>query len=726
MSEKEKPQDPIWTILPSYYMYHLTFSGELDPPEYQEHEVEEPDDSSKGRSYPSSVVPTSITSYTRTSETADGGETGSSESSFIVADENTTSWRETILDNINELRNLSDGDNTHSNAVKISIHFTKDVGQRGVKPELIDPSLHEYKQDDFLNGYLLINNEGPHPIPFDMFYVLFEGNFIIADKNDSRSKTPVKFRKFLEMFDFAASWNPASVDRLLTDDSLCNCDVLIDPVDNSRLCIGPEKTLAPNTLFKRFFTFRIPTRLLDSECNDHNLPGHTELPPTLGLSRDERFSWVSKDPPIDDMSFVDTSISYSVRARFIGKAHKYGADVGGGRLINAKGEEFVILKERCSYIRILQESTLLSDCEREINNETSRILFSSFLSQVKERIAVGEELKKALESGDKDINLQPCIVAAEEAVRSRDMDDDVKARQLYTRCNLVRDVKSSHTRPDNYTLTVPITKKVLFGRPKALGTVTVTTPKIGYSLSYLSPKRFRSTDVAVDASSWKLSVPVKLSFTLSSIINSESVTPPEISSIYGELVAFTIKSINRPIPIELNHDFLFKNEPAGEPSCYEKDDFYHLVQLPVQKYAGQLYKLFNTLGTENFPVQRGLVEDVSALARMERKANKLVLNDIQWDGCKERPRKNLVSTWRKADSQTYTKEISIDFDVSKAQKKALSLQQPSQSYKAYDEFTLVPSFQTCLMSRLYYIQLTVKFTSKDVVRFKVPVTIVKT
>ena len=46
-----------------------------------------------------------------------------------------------------------------------------------------------------------------------------------------------------------------------------------------------EKVIQPGVTYKRYFNFKIPNNLLDSECNDHGLSKHVDLPPTLGLSR---------------------------------------------------------------------------------------------------------------------------------------------------------------------------------------------------------------------------------------------------------------------------------------------------------------------------------------------------------------------------------------------------------------------------------------------------------
>lgn len=723
-----KPEDPIWTILPSYYMYHSTFSGELDPPQY----TEDPECASEATSR---MVSSSLSSDVQTEPTSVSQHSGRDrllqalgDGSFIVADESSNSWRETILDNYAHLRNLSSSHNAMAQALQLSVHFTKDVGERGVKPELIDPSLYEYKQGDYLNGFIYIRNEGTKPIPFDMFYVNFDGNFIVADMKNPKAK-PVKIRRFLEMYDFAASWNPASVNRLLSEkETPFRFQHLVDPLDNSSLAIGPEKLLHPGILYKRFFTFKIPTRLLDSECNDHNLSGHTELPPTLGLCQAEKDKW-NHPKQINDFSFIDTSISHNLCARFIGKASKYDAiqsDAKGCKLINEAGDEFVILKEANSFIRILQETNIPSDREKELNNEISRVMFNSFVDQLKERIAFGNELCKLIEKLDtnKDTIDISNVIFAEETVHNEIHNDVTKSRQLFHRANSARDVKVGPDVPKCFNVVVPYYKKVLFGRPKEQGTILLQTPKTDYLLSYISPERFR-TRGPIDPSSWKVEIPIELTYTPSSLPEDANVKPPEILSIFGELIVFTLKSNNRPIPIELNHDFLFKNISKTANNNQSSDDFTHIVKRPMQQYAKEIYDLFKTLGTENFRVQKRMIDDLAALTKMDEKYNRLVLNDLKTVDETNKITSFKGIPWSKLEGNQLKKKFTLAVDVTKAQKMLVENAALSNNYKAYNEFTLVPSFQTCLMSRLYYFRFVIRLTGNQTMEFKLPVTIAK-
>ena len=49
----------------------------------------------------------------------------------------------------------------------------------------------------------------------------------------------------------------------------------------------------------------------------------------------------------------------------------------------------------------------------------------------------------------------------------------------------------------------------------------------------------------------------------------------------------------------------------------------------------------------------------------------------------------------------------------------------NETSKSYDRFTLVPDFQSCFMSRMYYIRLTVHLSNGSFSNIKVPVRIQK-
>lgn len=397
-------EDPVWSILPSYDMYQNTFNGGIDPPQYHEEaSVQESVSSISQFSSEISTEATAASSYENVSDSnADDTLLSASIPSLIVADESTQTWRETILDNIHNLRNYSSSDNPYTQNVELSVHFTEDVGKKGVAPQHVDPLQFEYKEGDYLNGYIYIKNKCSVPIPFDMFYVLFEGNFIVGERGFTSKQKKVKIKKYLQMYDFAASWNQSRVDRLLSEtheDQHVSFSSL-DPQDGSYLGIV-GRILKPGVLYKRFFTFKIPERLLDTEC-DHNLPNHTMLPPTLGLSEKEKVSMGNIHQNSNDFSFLDTATNYGVLARFIGRASNFKVNDKfdlSTKLIDAKGDEFIIFREYTSYVRVIQETNLLSHAEKHVNSETSRLLYENFLGRIKEKLELGKKIKEILAAG---------------------------------------------------------------------------------------------------------------------------------------------------------------------------------------------------------------------------------------------------------------------------------------------------------------------------------------
>lgn len=201
---KNTNEAPVWNILPSYHMYTTTIYKSLnvsnesltEPPSYENSSIRSTGQSSSvsiGHSN-STLGQGSVSTPVR--ETTDNSDNSQR---LIIADENTNQWPETVFDNVHKLTNLTYSNKVVSNAVKISIELTKEVGELSKEPILIDPLLHEYKQGDLINGFVLITNESNESIPFDMFYVLFEGNITIANALDINDTRPTKVEKFLQI-----------------------------------------------------------------------------------------------------------------------------------------------------------------------------------------------------------------------------------------------------------------------------------------------------------------------------------------------------------------------------------------------------------------------------------------------------------------------------------------------------------------------------------------------
>ena len=77
-----------------------------------------------------------------------------------------------------------------------------------------------------------------------MFPVVFEGALTLGNNNRPIVQPPVNIVRFLTMFDFNASWNDGSLDRLVSDNNnphIPKNDV--DPYDNTQIQLNHKKNI---------------------------------------------------------------------------------------------------------------------------------------------------------------------------------------------------------------------------------------------------------------------------------------------------------------------------------------------------------------------------------------------------------------------------------------------------------------------------------------------------
>ena len=724
--------DTIRTILPSYSMFTSTIGmnvnvpednyqryTDAEPPSYNQEDLNTVESSSVSVSQASSALHNMSLGSSRTS-TNDSLQVIDENGSFIVADENTWHWRETILDNVHRLPNLTFQSHKISEAVKLEVHFTKDVCELGKKPELIDPYIYEYKQGDLLNGYILIKNTSEKPIPFEMFYLLFEGNFMVANPLDAKDKVPVKIRKFLEMFDFSGSWNEGNISRLATEEMNPHaCLNIIDPIDGSALCFKKEKIIFPGITYKRFFTFRIPNNLLDSECNDHALSKHVELPPTMGLSRWETAHFPERAiNKIKDFTLLNTSVSYGVMARFIGRKSTWEVDFGkidtpsnSTRIVNSQGDEYIILKELTNYFRVVKKTPIPTDNERLMKLLENKLMYNNFILRIKEKIDAGKRLIESIESS----NFTGSIDIGKELTQTEL--ELAKCKQFY-KPDSIRDTKLNPNRIEHYETFLPLVRKSLTGN-KPLGTLRVSTPKKEFCVSYIPPLRFRQQSIENLVSSWKFEIPVDMSIAYSSL-NTKPSQLPNIVDVKAELAVLTIRSDSKPIPIEFNHDLIFNKQCNGQ--FIDSDNFNENIIKPFRKYSTDLYKIYKKLGSENFKIEQSLVDDLKSICKLEHKTFNLRVKDIMIDGKPGKPSSKGVTQWS-IDENGAKSSFTVGINLENLELKGDT--NSNKSKKSYDNFTLVPDFQSCFMCRLYHVKLTMALSNDRYVNIKVPVRVQK-
>ena len=733
LRSEQANQAPVWSILPSYHMYKSLYMG-MNAPTENIHEPPTYEDVSHTSVSHTSVTTSSITASSLSLHNSDTTAPSSNDPRVIVADENTNDWQNTLLDNIHQLKNLTFSNNKYAKSLNVSVHFTKEVGKLGKKPTYIDPLVYEYKQGDTVNGHILIENTSDEKIRFDMMYVVFEGSFLVANAKNKKDRVPVKVKQFLQMFDFTASWNHGNIDRLITESSHpYTCPNIVDPIDNAKLAVK-DRTIHPGNVYKRFFTFKIPAQLLDSECS-HNLLGHTHIPPSLGSSRQEQAKYSSKQMQtmrVRDLSFVDTSISYGVMTRIIGRSSMYNLDendeLEGTRLINSTGDEFVILKEQNEFMRMVPEPMGNSLGEHLMKVTESKMLHDNLVNRLQQKIDMGNSILEAMKNGNYDFAID--ISDQERTLHASNdhMGDLIKSRQLYRACTS-RDKKMTNVPVEKYGVAFAFKKRSLTGSSKPLGSMMVSTPKVNRVVRYISPLRFRP-DVSqkIDNKSWKLLVPIDFSFTFPATADHRNIKLPDLKSVDVELVALTWKSLKYALPYELNHDIIFKDRVATHHSLKEEshkvfggDNINETYKKPFQIMMNQLYDLYNELGSDNFKLEAQMVEDVKSISSFETKHMNMPVQSVTVRDRSENATSLSRLPWVQKDPNTFLLQVNVAIDLETVYLKG---EMPTAE-KAHSNYCLVTSFQSCTIGRLYYLKVVLKLSNNDSVRFLLPVTVEK-
>ncbi|OBA23397.1 hypothetical protein METBIDRAFT_76420 [Metschnikowia bicuspidata var. bicuspidata NRRL YB-4993] len=641
-------------------------------------------------------------------------------------------WESTVLAHVHNLDNLAESNNPMANNLDIKVFFTEEVCQKGVIPNLIDPSHTEYKQGDYIHGYVTIENQFKEPIPFDMVYVAFEGILCVVQLGNGAkdSLNPPTVVKFLNMLDLFASWSYANIDRLVTDsgDPHDWCEGDTDPWDYTQLSIDVKRLFRPHTTYKRFFSFRIPERLLDDNCDAHNLDAHCTLLPTLGrafnLSSSKRFP-IHDENQIKDLSFMDSFIGYSVSARVMGRASQYNHKVDK--------DKYVLARETSVPLRVLPYSVFPE--YKEVYELKIDAYYRAYLKTVEQKIEEGmlvrERMRLEAKTGSSSLPLTPFNLTTSRTSTSGALVVD-KLKHMYICSGSYKkghNIKASGTK--FYQHVSAYRKKTITGFSKILGTISLATPKASLKIPYVPPRQFRNP---LQGYNTKVRVPIELSYAYD--LREGKQTPPEPRSITCDLLLITIRSKKHPIPIEFSHDMCFFDEyvdDMGQKKSDELESFETIVIKTFQDHYCSLVSLMKEIGFNNdaFRVETLLFKGIKSLALVQTKKINLAVPDVKIMHENEKGAGSFLNfaavPWEQVQSQadqTYniaSKNCILDIDFESCHLKGAPEIAPGLS--AFDLLCLVPDFQTCHMSRLYFLRVTVRHKNGILQAVHVPLNI---
>lgn len=693
------------TILPLYHMFEATISTTLEPRE--ENFKEDPPQYE--------MSPLSLAGITPVPSTAQSSINGfpfpplddDSVDSDIFNQGSADLWERTVLANVHKLETLADKSSVPKH-LNVSITFTEEVGQKGVAPTIVDISQKEFRQGDFIHGYVSIENTSNEPIPFDMVYVVFEGTLAVVhtSKGPADPPAPPTVYKFLNMIDLFALWLYANIDRLATDNGDPHdwCDGETDPYDGTLLAIDVKRLFQPGVRYKRFFSFRVPEKLLDDNCEIHSLDVHCQVPPSVGhpvnLAPHRRHHQPLPDRKLKDFALLDSFITYNVAARVIGRASHY--------LPSVTKDRYVMARDATVPLRVIPLTGLID--YRVPYNQQIRAHYKALVEAVEDKILRGRAVLEG--------SALPPPSAASRIAPARLALPDAKTRHLHTFRALPA------TKPadaDVYQHVSPYRKKTLAGFSRALGVFSLSTPKAEYCIPYVPPPAFRTTPPPDDAAT-TIRVPLYLVYSAEADGKGSIPQPPEPKKVLCELVALTVRSKKHFIPVEFNHEMCFPDyvvdDPADKHAHDHYDNFDSLVVRPFADYYHQLVTLMKKIGFDNegFKVETQLFRDIKSLAMLQTKSVNLVVPDVQVCGgdsaTSAGSHRNIQAVpWTQTRStdgshHVFTKQMTLLVNINSAYLKGTS--EPSKGKSAFDYFCLVPDFQVCLMARFYYIRVTVR------------------
>lgn len=683
--------DELINILPSYLMYHSTVGKNLTP---------RPEDR---RQDPPS--------YELTPQLSVGSQSSLERRHRLVDDPDDyvtggNADEQSLLANVFKLPRLHHSNKSISLLVSIDIVFTEHIGKVGIPPKIIDPLTKEWRQGDFIYGYVLVTNHAEEPIPFDVFAVQFDGVEMLYD-DKSNPYIPLTHESLCSMFDFNALWNEGFLDRLLSEDNNPYHKSLVgkDPVDNTFVYLDSHKVFVPHVTYKKFFAFRLPDRCLDSVCR-HGIDSHLQLPPTLGTCKHERML-VLRDPNRrylnlgNDLATEDALVAYHLSARIIGPFTDY-ADYATTK---SKGpdNQYVIFNEVHAYIRVVPLPNPGFELNRALIAEELRILYNQLLRDVKDAINAGRLVAEPQRRPPSNFALplgsphteRPSLLPTTSSV------DVAKIQQAYYSS------PQPTVKPKEFRVFYPVKKQLVFHKSKVVGLASFLTPRVDHRVSYI-PALPNSPHGPT-----KVDIPLTLEFI--SHDGKAGGQVPDFRRVLVEIVALTVRSKRNPIPVDIVPEMMFNDKGKST------ENFDMLTIKRFQGYATELSRLMRESGDE-FHISLELLANVKAMANLAAKYHTLKVDTITLtdnDGLVVPHIGNIpwTSAAEGANQTRYLKKFHLNFDIRRA--KLVS----ADGKELAGPFHLVPDFQSCLLARLYYIRIKFKMPNGEKVCLQVPLLI---
>lgn len=595
-------------------------------------------------------------------------------------------------------------------SVSVEIYVTKQPYKINQPPEFED-ILKEYTSGDVIHGYVVIENKSNEPIKFDMFYLTLEGVATRYETVGGRKKRYLK--RFLRMVELSASWCYV-VEDINSGNLMCS---LRDQYDGSRYGLSNDRLLLPGIRRKKNFTFKVPSQLLDDTCPQNHF-SHKLLPPSLAVDRYENrgmhnnldflstlgyYRQSSRGSPLltSDMS-DDASVTYAIDGKLVGRS---------------KSGHSCILSQNKFHLRVIPFGFDLSPVTPCETSQGMTALEKSILSRLQvmdvffTKLEKGEPLtREDLEDISDDDHRQARTKYSyvselglhREEEKNFNIDsgkqgivDSGMAYSMRRRVSLEERLKftkgSSNPRKDkNGVLNLKVIcprSHLPYAPPhlmKAKNSLAQKTKTLQESV-----KQMKSSISIEDCEALK---GIKFAFTCSESKSGEEHNPPTVNNVTAELLCLTQKSQGCHLvpmsPAFLLDQTKFRNFTSNCEKIRNKIEDYRKRFAADEERFKNLF--FDAEGLElGFYkiIPKYMIEEISRLASMEADvqvaSNYLKVGNV--DQIKKLP-------WFSIASHEFKMSGEVKLTVVNPQK-----------------LTLVPSFESCLFSRHYFVRLTFIF-----------------
>lgn len=686
---------------------------------------------------------------------------------------NHESYGHSVVDNIDRLPHA------RSSPLTIEIFVTKGVPIPNTKNPL-ETKLKEYSSGDIVNGYVIISNTLDEDVDFGLFTVSLECTvkaiYQEGEPSLNRRCHRILLKKLLKMYDLNASYNYGVIP---SSAGVEYGPYEIDALDDTIMGLPDNRVLKANLRYKKFITFKFPEMLLDNAC-PHNVLRHTMPPPSFGIDStafSERASQISVNKALGygflnvhgspvkvrDYAFDDISVSYAIEAKFIDKQHAADQQtpVNTNDINDPENEsKYIISKSSQFFLRFVPDIKSQVDTDSRAYNTFRHDTFDNigidgmlFGNLVKcptwkfikfMNSTLEQEIRNALDrselNGD-DIKRKNLLNDNENdndnddsnghnlmrptSSNIRENDREREQRQFYMDRKMIgtfepveilgkkkKRLLLSTIKIGEASLYAQVPDKLIaYGSPRLIqkyndsGNKSTDKESLSDVFSRLHPVGSNMGDLYNRDDSTVLQH-VKLELVFDNY--EEAVHPPAIALIEYNIVAWSYRT-DYPIPVSFDHDFFYTKPNDKEWKIYADDventkvNLQDLKQL-VNEYINFLKETKTYISQNTYSYLKGLSklgvkkDTIKEYFQTQTaSSHALLLNDSNW-------------SVNQLDNRRFrwTKELVAPLKVVNK-----------------NNITLPPSFQSCLVGRVYCLQIVVKLKGADdpanILRIDVPI-----